>query len=339
MTVEPSRATSRCRLHACPRACRDAQAHRTGSSSSSSASSARAAMSSTSPSTSSLLHGIGLYYISAAVGSFLVAVTSNYTWNRLWTFRAQRGAVAYQGHAVPRRLDHRTRSRTSRCFSCSSRSDSVRSFAQAIAIVLVTPVNFIGNKLWSFGPRQLIARARARRSRARVPLRRPGLGGDESRGRPAVRSPGDAEFALDHPKVARVAGPLSARSDDLGIVSARRPNLGGEGLVGRSRSDRLRRRRGHDRPCPRGTYRPAGRLEDGSRPRRARSAAGRSTRGTSGSAFCVAFFVGLADLRRPLALRNLDLLVLLGFSVSLWFFNRGEIFTSVPARLSAASST
>ena len=25
--------------------------------------------------------------------------------------------------------------------------------AQAIAIVLVTPVNFIGNKLWSFGPR------------------------------------------------------------------------------------------------------------------------------------------------------------------------------------------
>jgi len=45
---------------------------------------------------------------------------------------------------------------------------------------------------------------------------------------------------------------------------------------------------------------------------------------------CVAFFVGLADLRRPLALRNLDLLVLLAFSVSLLFFNRGEIFRSVP---------
>ena len=24
--------------------------------------------------------------------------------------------------------------------------------AQAIAIVLVTPINFVGNKLWSFGP-------------------------------------------------------------------------------------------------------------------------------------------------------------------------------------------
>jgi hypothetical protein len=46
--------------------------------------------------------------------------------------------------------------------------------------------------------------------------------------------------------------------------------------------------------------------------------------------FCLLFFLGLADLRRPLSLRNLDLLALLSFSVSLWFFNRGEIFTSVP---------
>jgi hypothetical protein len=46
--------------------------------------------------------------------------------------------------------------------------------------------------------------------------------------------------------------------------------------------------------------------------------------------FCIAFLVGLADLRRPLSMRNLDLLVLLSFSVSLWFFNQGEIFTSAP---------
>jgi len=42
------------------------------------------------------------------------------------------------------------------------------------------------------------------------------------------------------------------------------------------------------------------------------------------------FFLGLANLRRPLSLRNLDLLVLLSFSVSWWFFNRGDVFTSVP---------
>lgn len=46
--------------------------------------------------------------------------------------------------------------------------------------------------------------------------------------------------------------------------------------------------------------------------------------------FCGAFLLGLADLRRPLSVRNLDLLALLSFSVSLWFFNRGEIFWSVP---------
>ncbi|HSB37579.1 MAG TPA: hypothetical protein VLD13_00715 [Gaiellaceae bacterium] len=46
--------------------------------------------------------------------------------------------------------------------------------------------------------------------------------------------------------------------------------------------------------------------------------------------FCALFLLGLADLRRPLSMRNLDLLVLLSFSVSLWFFNRGDIFTSVP---------
>jgi hypothetical protein len=45
---------------------------------------------------------------------------------------------------------------------------------------------------------------------------------------------------------------------------------------------------------------------------------------------CAVFLVGLADLRRPLSIRNLDLLALLSFSISLWFFNRGDIFTSVP---------
>jgi hypothetical protein len=46
---------------------------------------------------------------------------------------------------------------------------------------------------------------------------------------------------------------------------------------------------------------------------------------------CAVFLLGLADLRRPLSVRNLDLLALLSFSVSLWYFNEGDIFTSVPA--------
>jgi hypothetical protein len=46
--------------------------------------------------------------------------------------------------------------------------------------------------------------------------------------------------------------------------------------------------------------------------------------------FCFVFLLGLADFRRPLSLRNLDLLAVLSFSVSLWYFNHGNIFTSVP---------
>jgi hypothetical protein len=47
-------------------------------------------------------------------------------------------------------------------------------------------------------------------------------------------------------------------------------------------------------------------------------------------AFCLIFLLGLGDLRRPLSVRNLDLLALLGFTASLAFFDRGEIFRSVP---------
>jgi hypothetical protein len=45
---------------------------------------------------------------------------------------------------------------------------------------------------------------------------------------------------------------------------------------------------------------------------------------------CGIFFLVVGDPRRPLSLRNLDVLVLLSFSVSLVFFQRGEIFRSVP---------
>jgi hypothetical protein len=46
--------------------------------------------------------------------------------------------------------------------------------------------------------------------------------------------------------------------------------------------------------------------------------------------FCAVFLVGLADFRRPLSLRNLDLLALVSFSVSLWYFNKGHVFTAMP---------
>jgi putative flippase GtrA len=96
----------------------------------------------------SLLHA-GLHYLVAATCSFLVAVTSNYTWNRLWTFHDRRGDIAVQGM---------------RFFVVSLASLGAnllvlhllitlgmgRFHGQAVAIVVVTPLNFVGNKLWSF---------------------------------------------------------------------------------------------------------------------------------------------------------------------------------------------
>jgi len=91
----------------------------------------------------------GAHYLLAAIGSFVVAVTSNYFWNRHWTFRDRRRGVAAQGL---------------RFFAVSLASlganlivlnvlitvGAGKLVGQAIAIVLVTPLNFVGNKLWSF---------------------------------------------------------------------------------------------------------------------------------------------------------------------------------------------
>jgi hypothetical protein len=46
--------------------------------------------------------------------------------------------------------------------------------------------------------------------------------------------------------------------------------------------------------------------------------------------FCALFLAGLLDWRRPRRVANLDLLALLGFGVSNFFFNRAEIGVSVP---------
>ncbi len=98
-----------------------------------------------------LVLGADVHYIPAAVCSFLVAVTNNYTWNRLWTFRDQRGHVAYQGvrFLVVSTLALGANLIVLHLLVAAGLAEV---FAQAIAIVLVTPVNFVGNKLWSFGP-------------------------------------------------------------------------------------------------------------------------------------------------------------------------------------------
>jgi putative flippase GtrA len=99
-----------------------------------------------------LLRSGGLHYLLAATGSFLVAVTNNYTWNRVWTFRGQRGHVAYQGL---RFLVVSTIALAANLVLLYGlvRFGAGELPAQAFAIMLVTPLNFVGNKLWSFRKR------------------------------------------------------------------------------------------------------------------------------------------------------------------------------------------
>jgi putative flippase GtrA len=96
-----------------------------------------------------LLDGANLHYALAATGSFLVAVTNNYTWNRLWTFRHERGHIGYQGlrFLIVSGTVYAANLLLLTVLVASGLGEIV---AQAIAVVLVTPLNFVGNKLWSF---------------------------------------------------------------------------------------------------------------------------------------------------------------------------------------------
>jgi len=96
-----------------------------------------------------LLRGADFHYALAATCSFAVAVTNNYTWNRLWTFHDQRGHLGWQGlrFLVVALVAYGA---NLLFLTALVMLDVDKVLAQAIAVVLVTPLNFIGNKLWSF---------------------------------------------------------------------------------------------------------------------------------------------------------------------------------------------
>jgi dolichol-phosphate mannosyltransferase len=95
------------------------------------------------------LLALGVNYLLAAVCSFLVAVTNNYLWNRAWTFRHQRGHLVFQGFRFL--LVSTIALGANLAFLSALVALGVPKLpAQALAIALVTPWNFVANKLWSF---------------------------------------------------------------------------------------------------------------------------------------------------------------------------------------------
>src|SRR5882757_2233168 len=80
------------------------------------------------------VHGAGFGYLVAATMAFVVALANNFFWNRAWTFKARDGHAGFQAAR----------------FVLVEVVAVAEVPAQAIAIVAATPLNFLGNKLWSF---------------------------------------------------------------------------------------------------------------------------------------------------------------------------------------------
>ncbi len=92
---------------------------------------------------------LGVHHLIAAVLAFGVAVTNNFLWNRYWTFGPGEGPAHFQA---------------ARFFAVSLASLGINLVvlqllisgnmgeltAQAIAVAVAMPFNFLGNKLWTF---------------------------------------------------------------------------------------------------------------------------------------------------------------------------------------------
>jgi dolichol-phosphate mannosyltransferase len=98
----------------------------------------------------SLANGLGMHHLVAAVAAFCVAVSNNFLWNRLWTFGPGEDHPAFQA---------------ARFFAVSIGALLINLAvlealvvgtslgdlgAQAIAVAVAMPFNFLGNKLWTF---------------------------------------------------------------------------------------------------------------------------------------------------------------------------------------------
>jgi putative flippase GtrA len=97
------------------------------------------------------LKRLGLDFHAAAVAAFCVAVSNNFVWNRHWTFRQRRDAshAAMQGMRflavsvgalIPNLI----------LLDLFVRLGAGKVGAQVVAVCLVVPLSFLGNRLWSF---------------------------------------------------------------------------------------------------------------------------------------------------------------------------------------------
>jgi putative flippase GtrA len=94
----------------------------------------------------------GIDYRVAAMAAFGVALLNNFTWHRLWTFRDASGSTRAQaGRFVVVSVAAFLLSLV--VLDSLVRLGAPKLPAQAAAVLVLTPVSFLANKLWSFRPR------------------------------------------------------------------------------------------------------------------------------------------------------------------------------------------
>jgi putative flippase GtrA len=93
---------------------------------------------------------LGVYHAVAAVGAFCFAVTSNFLWNRYWTFGPGEG-LAHEQAARFLAVSVACLVVNLVVLEAIVASSSISELAaQAIAVAVAMPFNFLGNKLWTF---------------------------------------------------------------------------------------------------------------------------------------------------------------------------------------------
>ena len=277
-----------------------------------------------------------LHYLAAATCSFLVAVTSNYTWNR--SGRSATGARASpRRDALLRHLRRLPRRQPRSCCACSSCSapgsssarrsrssssprstssatSSGRSGARSAGLLRAASLSAV--RAVTLAVADLRARLAPRRRRDdldRAGVRRAGPSRPD-----AVRAAAERRPTRRRQSALALFNAIRRSRDWLARYPRRRRALDDETYDAKTRSWTVKIWWGNAGEIAEGTVDDASGVvtEAWTGPQVAWKM-GRGYKGAFGGvkindpwiwgAFCLVFFVGLADLRRPLSLRNLDL--------------------------------
>lgn len=97
-----------------------------------------------------LAEGLGMHHVTAAIGAFCVALTNNFVLNRHWTFDARGGHAGFQAMRFVTVSIGGLLVNLIVLETLIWGTTLTELPAQAIAVAVAMPFNFLGNKLWTF---------------------------------------------------------------------------------------------------------------------------------------------------------------------------------------------